>query len=280
MSFDSTNASACITTLQSLGCGAHSRPTICDGVLKGLITQTYTGLGGAAPPCNMAREFGLARVGAVGMLPPDQALFSECGSGLFCSNTIPLQAQGSICTGFCLAYAGVGASCTNTPCSGTSCTSMNIPCAPGLTCSQTGQCVATPAAQACTTTGDCGTGSYCATGSACEPLGNQACVAPLQPNMCCAPGPNTCGSSGYCASDASCHLLPLLGQACSLGKGTTAGTAGYEALCVSGECDTTTGRCVQAVPGASCTLNAALANAACGPNALCGSTFKCSAACF
>ena len=54
MSFDSTNASACITTLQSLGCGAHSRPTICDGVLKGLITQTYTGLGGAAPPCNMA----------------------------------------------------------------------------------------------------------------------------------------------------------------------------------------------------------------------------------
>ncbi len=135
MSFDATNADACVSALQSLACDADALPASCSGVLVGAVPA-----GGA---CNLGRQL---------------ALFSDCQAGTACL------AGANACQGTCTVRGTLNQPCTSVPCvAGTTCnvsTNLCVPkgalndpcgisgillCGPGLYCTDSlgsGTCAA------------------------------------------------------------------------------------------------------------------------------------------
>ena len=269
--FDATDASACLTAVESLACDADALPNICSGVLRGLIPT------GSA--CNMARQV---------------AFFTECLPGAIC-----LPGTSNACQGTCTDMAQLGQSCATVPCtSGESCDLSTRTCADkggnGATCGPPGLVA-------------CGQGLYCSnlvTGGTCQPQhATETCAAQSEqiectpPNQCvtgfnitgtcqpllqpgdpCVNGDFDCPVTMHCAGNNTCQPGAAIGQPC-LVTGD-----GEQILCVAGTCNTNAGTianpvCTTIAPGATC-----VQNADCGPNALCAATSdsftRCSATCF
>ena len=272
MSFDATNADACVSALQSIACDADALPAICSGVLVGLVQS-----GGA---CNLARQL---------------ALFSDCQEGTACL------AGANACQGTCTPRGPLDQPCTSVPCvAGTTCdfaTNTCAPkgalndacgaagiavCGPGLYCSDSlgsGTCAAQQA------TGSCYVASLqpaCAPPAQCNaPLSlNGTCGPPPKPGDPCTVGDYACGTDLRCGADGTCQADSSFGQPCLVNGD------GEELLCIAGSCDTTnpsaglgTGTCKAIPAGGYCALDAD-----CGPNALCapGGAYGliCTAPCF
>jgi hypothetical protein len=270
--FDATDATACLTALQSFACDADAIPNICSNVLRGLVPT-----GGA---CNMARQL---------------TFFSECQPGAIC---LP-GASANGCQGTCTALAQRGQDCSHVPCtSGESCdltthTCANkggngatcgppglVACGQGLYCSNlvtggtcqpqhaTGTCAAQSEQVECTPPAQCVTG-FNITGT-CQPLS--------QPGDPCVNGDFDCPLTMHCAGNNTCQPGARIGQPC-LVTGD-----GEQILCVVGACNTNAGTivdpvCTTIAPGAAC-----LQNADCGPDTLCAvgsdSISRCTSACF
>ena len=270
--FDATDATSCLTAVQSLACDADALPNVCSNVLRGLVPT------GSA--CNVARQV---------------AFFTECQPGAIC---LP-GATANSCQGTCTDLAQHGQDCSRVPCtSGESCDLTNYTCAnkggngatcgppalvacgQGLYCSNlvtggtcqpqhaTGSCAAQSEQIECAPPAQCVTG-FDITGT-CQPL--------LQPGDPCVNGDFDCPFTMHCAGNNTCQPGASIGQPC-LVTGD-----GEQILCVVGACDTNAGTivnpvCTTIAPGAAC-----LQNADCGPDALCAtgsdSTSRCTSPCF
>jgi len=270
--FDATDATACLTAVQSLACDADDLPNICSNVLRGLVPTGSV--------CNVARQL---------------AFFTECQPGAIC---LP-DATANGCQGTCTDLAQHGQDCSLVPCtSGESCDHTNYTCAnkggngascgppalvacgQGLYCTNlvtggtcqpqhaTGNCAAQNEQIECTPPAQCVTG-FDITGT-CQPL--------LQPGDPCVNGDFDCPLTMHCAGSNTCQPGATIGQPCQVTGD------GEEILCVVGTCNTNAGTitnpaCTTIAPGASC-----LQNADCGPDAICAvgsdSISRCTAACF
>jgi hypothetical protein len=264
MSFDATNAAACVTALGALACAADGRPAICDDVLTGLVAQGSSPTGS----CDMARQL---------------LFFSECSPGTACMRGV----TGSPCKGSCIHINAVGDPCTGndtriTP-SGTWTSGF---CGPGLTCDGTshckaksvlgGVCVSTDSCapglycnsgtcQAQSTTGACSTGLECLAPARCPPPSTaaQTCKLPPVAGASCASIDDCMPGFFYCGVDSKCHEDGTLGDACACELGMTPCSTAGGARCAVGFCDaTTTHTCVRSTT--SC-----IGDADCGTSALC-----------
>ena len=206
MSFDATNADACVSALQSLACDADALPSICGGVLVGLVQS-----GGA---CNMARQL---------------ALFSDCQDGTACL------AGANACQGTCTARGTLNQPCTSVPCvSGTTCNFATNTCAPkgalNDACGATGIAVCGPGLYCTDSLGSGTCAAQAATGScyvaslqpACAPPAqcnsalslNGTCGPPPKPGDPCTVGDYDCGTDLRCAADSTCQAYSPFGQPC------------------------------------------------------------------
>jgi hypothetical protein len=271
--FDATNASACLTAMQSWACDADAVPNGCNGVLQGLVPT-----GGA---CNVARQ---------------RTFFSECQAGAIC-----LPGGGSsACQGTCANLALLGQSCASVPCtSGETCDLSTYTCATkgsngdacggaayrlcgeGLYCNDLvngGTCQPQHATGTCTTQTvqtECAPPAQCVYGfditGTCQPL--------LQPGDACTNGDFDCPNTMHCDANNTCQPGAAIGQPCEVTGD------GEQILCVVGACNTNAGTianpvCTTTAPGATC-----VQDAECGPNALCAvgntdSYTRCTSACF
>ena len=269
--FDATDATACLTALQSLACDADALPNICSNVLRGLVAT------GSA--CNMARQL---------------AFFTECQSGAIC-----FPGGANACQGTCTNLALLGQSCATAACtSGEGCNLGTntcatkggngdacgppgyVACGQGLYCTDlvgggtcqpqhaTGTCTAQNEQIECTPPAQCVYG-FNITGT-CQPL--------LQPGDSCTNGDFDCPNTMHCAASNTCQPGAAIGQPCLVDGD------GEQILCVVGACNTNAGTianpvCTTIAPGATC-----VENADCGPNALCApgsdSFPRCTSACF
>jgi len=248
MTYDASQARACIDSIAGEGCAAVSSRTTaaCDNLFIG-----YVAAGGAC------------------------AIDEECSGDSYCNTN-------SACPGTCQARGGSGASCTaNAACqSGLVCASGAcaapggagapcqtdgvVTCGGGLICIGSfdpgpGTCRTTASVLAAASGAECDItrAQLCMNGLACTTMGSATVCAPdgIAPGAAChAAFPDACQSGYYCSGtgmgdiDGSCAALPTAGMPCAavfLGPITCA----QGATCERGMCVT-----IQANGGA-CTTN-------------------------
>lgn len=258
MSYDASQAGACIDALNAQGCGVVTSrpPAACDALFVG-----HVAVGGA---CAIDEECqGNAYCSADTACPGTCQTFvssggtctrdAACATGLRCGN------------GTCQAPGGAGASCQG---------GTGVECAGGLICAggsttATGTCRATSEVFAAGSGQACNVlmSQFCQEGLSCIVAGitSQTCgTGGLASGAACHPSvPDACAVGLYCAGtnptggdfDGTCTALPGDGMACAtsvLGSFCADGT-----VCVSGTC-----RTVQA-NGGSCTDGAQCFSADC-----------------
>jgi hypothetical protein len=267
MSFDATGADSCVAALNALSCAVDAPPAACDGVLIGLVPN-YTGLGGPGA-CDYSSQLTLTGP----TTPATASLFTECVPGSFCVDHSTGPGPGSICApllalgGTCSGAPGQGrcgagvcdhtGHCATPKASGEGCTASSD-CAPGLACGAASTCAAKHASGACASSTECIPPATCDNGN-CG-------IRP--PGGCCTSDSNCAVNQACPTGGGSCYVMPVLGQACELGR----------TVCLAGVCDGTTKVCRPPTAGSFCA-----ADSWCGPDAICfpfAGSYNCSSPTF
>jgi hypothetical protein len=236
VSYDSSQAAACISALGTVDCAtfaAGTLPTECTATLAGTVAA-----GGA---CHSN---------------------ADCTSPNVCTG---LGGTTGSCTGTCTAMLAAGASCTvgGTPCttgntcggSPATCTTSPTPRNLGETCIyDTGMMAAAPP---------------CRVGLACD-LSTFACVTPVALGATCEPGHGTCVTFSYCdPTSKTCKQDPEVGGKCGTLTGEDPIVCIGPSYCKLAT-GSTAGTCVAlGAGGAACTSGDECASGACSAAGSC-----------
>lgn len=245
VTFDSTQASSCLTTAGTVDCATFSsgtEPTACAAALKGTVASGGTCYSGV-----------------------------DCVSPMFCNG---LGGATRSCSGTCMSPVAASASCTI----------GGAPCVAGYFCAGSpATCTAnpTPAALGQTCIYDTSTmmgAPPCQTGLACD-LTTFTCVTPVVEGKACEPGHGTCATFSYCdPTSKTCKQDPGAGGKCGVIAGEDPIVCLGPTYCKPNATGSTAGTCAAlSAPGASCTTSAECATRVCsGPD---GGTHTCAPAC-
>lgn len=209
MTYDASQARACIDSIAGEGCAAVSSRTTaaCDNLFVGHVAA-----GGA---CAIDEECSGDSFCNTGSACPGTCQ-ARGGSGASCGENAGCE-SGLVCaSGACAAPGGAGASCGGT---------TGVQCAGGLICS--GQTGTTPGT--CTATSTVLAG---ASGATCNAQGTQLCMNGLACTVA-SPTMQTCGPDGI-APGAACH--PAFPDACQAGYycgGTAPAMGDFDGNCAA-----------------------------------------------